>query len=157
MRVLVALGSNLGDRLASLEAGLNVLAELGQVTRSPMVMETPDESGTGPAYLNTVALLETDLELTRLLEELLRREIRLGRRRDGIRNAPRPLDLDLIVAEGREGRWVWPSPPDLLCLGPELSLELPHPRARKRDFVLEPWRALEGALPADLRLKDTFM
>lgn len=151
MRVIVALGSNLGDRLANLEAGLEALRELGSTTPSPMVMETPDESGTGPAYLNTVALLETELELPRLMEELLRREIRLGRLRDGVRNAPRPLDLDLIVAEGQSGLWHWPSPPDLKGLGTELTLVLPHPRARGRAFVMEPWKALNESLPEEIR------
>ncbi|WP_005031979.1 2-amino-4-hydroxy-6-hydroxymethyldihydropteridine diphosphokinase [Holophaga foetida] len=150
MRVIVALGSNLGDRQANLEAGLAALLELGKATPSPMLMETPDESGTGPAYMNTVALLETSLELPRLLEELLRREIRLGRRRDGVRNAPRPLDLDLIAAEGQQGSWRWPSPPDLACLGAELTLELPHPRARGRAFVMEPWIAMGQDLPESL-------
>jgi len=152
MKVLVALGSNLGDRRANLEAGLAVLGELGPVTPSPCILETPDESGTGPAYINTVALLDSSIDkLPRLLEELLRLELRLGRLRDGTRNAPRPLDLDLIVAEGQAGHWRWPSPPDLVCLGPELTLELPHPRALQRVFVLEPWRALGEALPAGLR------
>ena len=152
MKVLVALGSNLGDRRANLKAGLEVLRELGQVTPSPCVLETPDESGTGPAYINTVALLDSDLEeLPRLLEALLRLELRLGRLRDGTRNAPRPLDLDLIVAEGQAGHWRWPSPYDLACLGPELTLELPHPRAFQRVFVMEPWRALSEVLPKGLR------
>ncbi|MBP1628438.1 MAG: 2-amino-4-hydroxy-6-hydroxymethyldihydropteridine diphosphokinase [Holophagaceae bacterium] len=144
MRVLVALGSNLGDRRANLEAGLELLRELGPLTPSPLVMETPDESGTGPAYVNTVALLESKLPLPELLEELLRREIRLGRQRDGVRNAPRPLDLDLIAAEGLSGHWHWPSPQDLACLGPELTLDLPHPRAKGRAFVMEPWEAMVG-------------
>nr|WP_320132465.1 2-amino-4-hydroxy-6-hydroxymethyldihydropteridine diphosphokinase [uncultured Holophaga sp.] len=153
MFALVALGSNLGDRLANLEAGLATLRELGPLNPSPLIMETPDESGTGPAYLNTVALLETDLGPEALLEELLRRELRLGRERKGVRNAPRPLDLDLILTNGPRGLRTWTSPPDLACLGPELSLELPHPRAERRPFVTEPWLALQG-LPVGLRRQD---
>jgi 2-amino-4-hydroxy-6-hydroxymethyldihydropteridine diphosphokinase len=142
MRALVALGSNLGDRRAHLEAGLALLAELGTVTVSPLWTETPDESATGPDYLNTVALLDTDLDARTLLEALLRAELRQGRDRAGRRNAPRTLDLDLIQAEGAEGRWTWPAPPDLVALGEELVLELPHPRAKARPFVVEPARAL---------------
>ena len=152
MQVIVALGSNLGDRRANLRAGLSVLEELGRVTPSPCTLETPDESGTGPAYINTVALLDSSTDdLPRLLEDLLRLELRLGRLRDGTRNAPRPLDLDIIVAEGQAGHWCWPSPPDLACLGPELTLELPHPRAHGRVFVMEPWRALGEGLSEGLR------
>ncbi len=144
MQAVVALGSNLGDRRAHLEAGLLALRELGAVRPSPKVMETPDESGRGPAYLNTVAILETaEADPRRLLEALLRLELRLGRDRSAGRNAPRTLDLDLITTDGGKGAWTWPAPEDLRpTLGAELSLELPHPRAFTRPFVLEPWRAL---------------
>jgi 2-amino-4-hydroxy-6-hydroxymethyldihydropteridine diphosphokinase len=143
MRALVALGSNLGERRRHLEAGLRALAELGTVTPSPLWPETPDESGRGPDYLNTVALLETPgADPRALLEALLRAELRLGRDRAQGRNAPRTLDLDLIAVEGLQGVWRWPAPPDLTALGPELTLELPHPRARQRPFVTGPARAL---------------
>jgi 2-amino-4-hydroxy-6-hydroxymethyldihydropteridine diphosphokinase len=142
VRALVALGSNLGDRRANLRAGLALLAELGAVTASPLWTETPDESGKGPDYLNTVALVDTDLEPQPLLEALLRAELRQGRDRAAGRNAPRTLDLDLIQAGEARGRWTWPAPPDLRELGGELALELPHPRARQRPFVVEPARAL---------------
>jgi 2-amino-4-hydroxy-6-hydroxymethyldihydropteridine diphosphokinase len=143
VRALVALGSNLGDRRASLEAGLRALARLGTVTASPLWPETPDESGRGPDYLNTVALLETaGTDPRALLEALLRAELDLGRDRTQGRNAPRTLDLDLVAVEGVEGRWSWPAPPDLRLLGPDLTLDLPHPRARRRPFVMGPARAL---------------
>ncbi|HJW08668.1 MAG TPA: 2-amino-4-hydroxy-6-hydroxymethyldihydropteridine diphosphokinase [Holophagaceae bacterium] len=144
MKAVIALGSNLGDRRAHLAAGLEAMKELGTVLPSPKVMETPDESGRGPAYLNTVALLTTTEEdPRRLLEALLRIELRLGRDRSAGRNAPRTLDLDLITTNNEKGQWTWATPEDLVpTLGPELSLELPHPRAFSRSFVLEPWRAL---------------
>jgi 2-amino-4-hydroxy-6-hydroxymethyldihydropteridine diphosphokinase len=143
VRALVALGSNLGDRGANLAAGLDLLRELGTVTPSPLWTETPDESGRGPDYLNTVALVEVPGEdPARLLEALLRAELRQGRDRAAGRNAPRTLDLDLIRAGEHQGAWTWPSPPDLRILGPELTLVLPHPRARTRPFVVEPARAL---------------
>jgi len=143
MRGLIALGSNLGDRRAHLAQGLEALAELGGTLPSPLVMETPDESGLGPDYLNTVALLEAPFEdPRRLLEALLRVELRLGRDRSLGANAPRTLDLDLIAVEGLEGHWAWATPADLLALGPRLTLDLPHPRARARAFVMEPMKAL---------------
>lgn len=143
MKAVIALGSNLGDRRAHLEAGLAALRTLGAVMPSPLVMETPDESGRGPAYLNTVAILATEeTDPRRLLEALLRLELAEGRDRSAGRNAPRTLDLDLITTDGSPGSWAWDTPEDLGSLGPELTLELPHPRAFSRPFVLEPWRAL---------------
>ncbi len=148
MRALVALGSNLGDRESHLAAGLAALGELGSVTTSARVMETPDEGGTGPDFLNTVALLTTSLQDPRtLLEALLRAELRLGRDRSAGQGAPRTLDLDLIAVEGQAGSFHWPSPPDLAALGATLTLHLPHPRAAGRAFVLEPLRALVAVLP----------
>ena len=143
MKAVVALGSNLGDRRGHLEAGLAALRTLGAVLPSPLVMETPDESGLGPAYLNTVAILVTEeADPRRLLESLLRLELANGRDRNAGKNAPRTLDLDLITTDGPPGAWTWDSPEDLRALGPELTLELPDPRAFSRPFVLEPWRAL---------------
>lgn len=143
MKAVIALGSNLGDRRAHLDAGLAALRSLGAVLPSPLVMETPDESGRGPAYLNTVAILVTEeADPRRLLESLLRLELANGRDRSTGKNAPRTLDLDLITTDGPPGSWIWESPADLRALGPELTLELPHPRAFSRPFVLEPWRAL---------------
>ena len=143
MKAVIALGSNLGDRRAHLKAGLRALVTLGTVVPSPLVMETPDESGRGPAYLNTVAILVTEeADPRRLLESLLRLELAAGRDRTAGKNAPRTQDLDLITTDGPPGRWTWDTPENLRALGPELSLELPHPRAFSRPFVLEPWRAL---------------
>ncbi len=148
LRALVALGSNLGDRRINLARGVAAVAALGAVTASPLVLETADESGTGPAYLNTVALLEARTEGPgALLEELLRIELALGRDRTAGRNAPRTLDLDLVAVEGHAGAWRWPAPTDLSPLGPDLDLELPHPRAHQRPFVLEPLEALARLLP----------
>ena len=143
MKAVIALGSNLGDRRAHLDGGLAALRTLGAVVPSPLVMETPDESGRGPAYLNTVAILVTEEgDPRRLLEALLRLELAEGRDRHAGKNAPRTLDLDLITTDGPPGSWTWEAPADLRALGPELTLELPHPRAFARAFVLEPWRAL---------------
>jgi len=147
MRAIVALGSNLGDRWTNLAAALEALRLLGWVAPSPLVMETPDESGSGPDYLNTVVSLETELDdPCRLLEALLRIELRLGRDRMQGRNAPRTLDLDLIEAGEFSGQWRWPSPEDLKLLGEELTLELPHPRAAQRAFVRKPIAAMKQVM-----------
>jgi len=147
MIALIALGSNLGDRQGYLNAGLNALRTLGEVTPSPLVLETPDESGLGPAYLNTVAQLECrETDPRRLLEALFRIELAQGRDRSAGRNAPRTLDLDIIAIEGERGAWRWPRPDDLAVPWEELWLDLPHPRALQREFVMEPLKALGGNL-----------
>ncbi len=143
MKALIALGSNLGNRQAHLDAGLAALAQLGSVLPSPMVMETPDESGLGPAYLNSVALLECEqTNPQRLLEALFRIELAQRRDRSAGRNAPRTLDLDIITVEGQCGTWHWPRPEGLAVPWDTLELILPHPRARQREFVMAPIRAL---------------
>ena len=59
MKALIALGSNLGDRAGYLARGLENLSTLGALTASPLILETLDESGQGPSYLNTIAYLVT--------------------------------------------------------------------------------------------------
>jgi len=150
MRAIIALGSNLGDRLAHLDAGLAAMGAIGKVTPSPLVMETPDESGLGPAYLNTAALLDcASTDPQHLLEALFRIELAQGRDRSAGRNAPRTLDLDIIAVEGLRGTWRWPRPQGLAVPWDTLELILPHPRARQREFVMAPIRALglESLIP----------
>jgi len=150
MLTIIALGSNLGDRAASLEAGLAGLRELGSVVPSLLVMETPDESGLGPAYLNTAAVLDcAGTDPRHLLEALFRIELAQGRDRCAGRNAPRTLDLDIIAVEGQSGTWRWPRPEGLAVPWDTLELILPHPRARQREFVMAPIRALglESLIP----------
>ena len=143
MIAFVALGSNLGNRSNNLAMGIRHLAGLGKVTVSPVVMETEDESGTGPAYLNTVAKLDTAIpDPMALLEECLRIELECGRDRALPPNAPRPLDLDLITAAGWGGEWHWEAPADLVCVAPRITLIMPHPRAKLREFVMVPLAAL---------------
>ena len=143
MRALIALGSNLGDRESSLAAGLAGLRELGKVTHSPLVMETPDESGLGPAYLNTAAVLDcAGADPKRLLEALFRIELAQGRNRSAGRNAPRTLDLDLLLYGD-------------ISLDSD-RLTLPHPRGHLRAFVLQPLQELwpDGAWPHRGPLQD---
>jgi 2-amino-4-hydroxy-6-hydroxymethyldihydropteridine diphosphokinase len=146
MIAYIALGSNLGDRQSNIFAGIHMLSALGRVTASPLTVETEDEAGIGPSYLNTVIELDAETADPRtLLEECLRIEIAVGRNRTLPRNAPRVLDLDLIMAGGWRGHWEWDSPKDLRDfprLGPRLALDLPHPMAARRDFVLGPLKAL---------------
>jgi 2-amino-4-hydroxy-6-hydroxymethyldihydropteridine diphosphokinase len=128
---VVALGSNLGDRGATLEDAVREIARLPLVdhvrvspTRETVALRPDGPDASAPAYLNAVALVSTRLAPSVLLAMLHRIEAEHGRER-GERWGDRTLDLDLI-AYG-----------DVQSVDPNLTL--PHPRAAERDFVLEPW------------------
>ena len=125
-RAHVALGSNLGDRMANLDAAVRALDadDHTHVMAVSRVYETEPVGGPeqGP-YLNAVAVLETDRDPHSLLDLLLLTEDRLGRVRTE-RWGPRTADLDLILYDGPPV-----NDPDLV---------VPHPRARERAFVLVP-------------------
>ena len=122
----VALGANLGDRRANLEAALGLLAELPRLRllRVSAFFDTAPVGKTDqPRFLNAVARVETGLPPRRLLRALQIIEDRLGRRRDE-HWGPRTLDLDLLLYGDRVV-----NEPDLV---------VPHPRMHERAFVLEP-------------------
>jgi 2-amino-4-hydroxy-6-hydroxymethyldihydropteridine diphosphokinase len=125
-RAHVALGSNLGDRMAVLDAAVRALDadEQTHVMAVSKVYETEPVGGPpqGP-FLNAVAVLETDRSPRELLRLLQAIEGSLGRVR-GERWGPRTADLDLLLYDG--------PPVD------EPDLVVPHPRAKQRGFVLVP-------------------
>jgi len=131
--VVVALGANLGDARATLEAAVAEIAALaGMRVRavSPLVETDPVGGPEQPAYLNAVLLGETTLAAPDLLRALHVVEQGHGRTRE-VRWGARTIDLDLIqVGTPGTGAEVRSDAPDLL---------LPHPRAHQRGFVLVPW------------------
>lgn len=120
----VGMGSNLGDRLSHLEAGLAGIASVGTVLRGSSIYETAPvgEVEQGP-FLNAVIAVETDVVPREVLEALLVVEATRGRRRE-VRWGPRTLDLDLLTFD------------DVIIDEPGLSI--PHPEIRHRRFVLAP-------------------
>lgn len=137
MRTGIALGSNLGDRLDHLRTGRNFLLSLHEgpnpAAVSPVYETTPiDCPPHSPAFLNAVLEINTHLEPAELLAQMSALEIKLGRHTSPPRNAPRPLDLDLLYGGDRQ-----------LHL-PQLTL--PHPRLTSRRFVLEPLAAIRPDL-----------
>jgi 2-amino-4-hydroxy-6-hydroxymethyldihydropteridine diphosphokinase len=128
-RAVLALGSNLGDRIENLQGALRALADTPDVwlTGISPVYETdpvdsPDDAG---PYLNAVVLADTTLAANRLMDRALAIEDAFDRERSEVHNAPRTLDVDLIVVGDRRAD--------------EEHLQLPHPRAAQRAFVLRPW------------------
>jgi 2-amino-4-hydroxy-6-hydroxymethyldihydropteridine diphosphokinase len=121
----VALGANLGDAREAVQVALQALAALPQtrvVAASPLYRSAPVDAG-GPDYVNAVAALQTRLRAHDLLAALHAIEHAAGRRRPH-RNAPRTLDLDLLLHG------------DARITSAHLTL--PHPRMRERAFVLKP-------------------
>ena len=141
-RAVIALGANLGDRLATLRDAVRALADLGVVTAVSDVYETDPVGGPEqPAYLNAVVVLETELAPHDLLTGLQRIEAEHGRTRD-VRWGARTLDLDILEMDGR------------LLADPDL--ELPHPRAHERGFVLIPWHDVDpqAVIPGQGSVRD---
>ena len=134
---MLALGSNLGDREYHLRRALHELTAIVRVVRVSSIHETaPVDAPPGsPSFLNMVLLGFTALAPSALLSELLAIEKRLGRTRSGVRNAPRIIDIDLILHGSTRMR--------------TSTLTLPHPRACEREFVMAPLREIwSGIIPA---------
>ena len=132
-QVFIAFGANLGRPLATFRSALDLLVDqqvLHDVACSPIFTTHPVGGPVGqPDYANAVIVARTDCGPRELMVRLLEVERVFGRDRDReIRWGPRHLDLDLIAFE------------DLQCSVP--GLELPHPRAQERPFVLGPAQTL---------------
>ena len=126
-RAVLALGSNLGDRLATLQGGVDVLLGppgLALVALSPVYETVPVGGPPQPEYLNAVVIADTTLPAADLLRRCQAAEAAFGRVREEVWG-PRTLDVDVIVYG------------DVVSDDPELTL--PHPRAQERAFVLAPW------------------
>ena len=120
----IGLGANLGGRAATLREAVGRLKDLGEIVAVSSLYETaPVGYLDQPPFLNAAVALETALTAPDLMSALLAIEHDLGRVRT-FRNAPRTVDLDLLLVD------------DLVLDTPELTL--PHPRLHERAFVLVP-------------------
>jgi 2-amino-4-hydroxy-6-hydroxymethyldihydropteridine diphosphokinase len=144
VRVVLALGSNLGDRLATLQESVTAIAGLPgtEVLAVSPVYETAPVGGPAqPDYLNAVLMAYTSLPSRELLNATQSIETDFKRTR-AVRFGPRTLDID-IISYGDE-------------VSSDPVLTLPHPRAHERAFVLAPWHDVDpGAeLPGRGRVED---
>jgi 2-amino-4-hydroxy-6-hydroxymethyldihydropteridine diphosphokinase len=142
--VVLALGSNVGDRLANLQRGVDVVCAgpgLDDVATSPVYETAPVGGPAQPDYLNAVLAAVTSLSPRAVLDRARAAETALHRVR-GQRWGPRTLDVDVIVY-GNE-----------VSGDPELTL--PHPRAYERAFVLAPWHDVDpdAEIPGRGRVAD---
>ena len=122
--IYISLGTNLGDRLANLQAALAALPPIVLMQAASPIYETePWGYSDQPAFLNQVISAETQLEPLDLLPHLKRLETELGRT-PTFRYGPRLIDMDILFYD------------DILLATP--GLEIPHPRLHERAFVLVP-------------------
>lgn len=126
MNAFIGLGSNLGDSAAELHEGFERLASAGcRVLRRSSVYRTePVDAEPSLWFANAVVRVDFDGSPHQLLSRCQAIEAERGRARDRVRNAPRSLDLDLLLVE------------DVVLTSEELTL--PHPRLHLRRFVLVP-------------------
>ena len=130
MRVVIALGANLGNPRVQLEEAIEALRDVMKIETTSSFYETKPfkVNEEQPNYINAVLVGETNLEAEQLMKALLAIEERIGRKRSTI-NAARLIDLDIIDYQG-------------IVINSE-NLTLPHPRAYERDFVLRPWLEID--------------
>lgn len=122
----VALGANLGNPILTVKSAIGNLAALAETERvatSSLYRTSPVGLKNQPDFINAVVALETQLSPAALLEQLFVIELQFGRQRS-VRNAPRTLDLDLLLHGD--------------CVLATSQLTLPHPRMHERAFVLAP-------------------
>lgn len=131
-RAYIGVGANLGDAISTVRLAVQRLRDLGQVRSSSLYRSAPVDA-TGPEFINAVAELDTALTPIDLLAALQQIELAFGRERP-YRNAPRTLDLDLLL----HGPTQLATP----------TLTLPHPRLHQRAFVLLPLLELAPTLQA---------
>jgi 2-amino-4-hydroxy-6-hydroxymethyldihydropteridine diphosphokinase len=129
--VVLALGSNLGDRRDILQGCVDAIAAIPEVqvmAVSPVYETVPVGGPPQPDYLNAVLLARTTLPSRVLLGRLHEIEAAFDRERS-VRWGPRTLDIDIITVNGE--------------VSADPYLTLPHPRAHERAFVLAPWHDLD--------------
>lgn len=134
--VVLAFGSNLGDRVATIRAALSALSAHPGIrveAVSPLyetaALTLEGISDRAPAYLNAVARIHTVLDPLALLAVVNRVEDDLGRVREK-RWGDRTIDIDIIDYDG--------------IVSDDPRVTLPHPRAHERGFVLVPWRDVDA-------------
>jgi 2-amino-4-hydroxy-6-hydroxymethyldihydropteridine diphosphokinase len=132
-RAVLSIGSNLGDRVYHLQGAVDALGDTPEVWLtgvSPVYETEPVDAPEGSEdFLNIVVTIDTTLSAPTLLDRAQAIESAYGRERGEV-NAPRTLDVDLIVVGDRRAD--------------DDRLVLPHPRAAERAFVLAPWFDLES-------------
>ncbi len=141
MRLILGLGGNVGDVPSAFLGAVEGLGEVHPVRALSALYRSAPVGPPQPRFWNMAVLLEVRTPLMELLDLCRELEAAAGRDREGeVRWGPRPLDLDLLLAE------------NVVCRGPRL--EVPHPRLLERAFALVPasevapdWRVPGSPVP----------
>lgn len=131
-QVVIALGSSIEPKAEFIDRALTLIAErIGRVLKKSSLLKNP---AVGPnasnEFINAASLIETDLTPEQVLQELLKIETELGRERE-LHWGDRTIDLDIIQWQNSSGSFEKRDHEDL---------QIPHPRAAQRDFVLVPMK-----------------
>jgi len=121
--VYLALGANLGNRAANMRMALDTMTRFARILEVSSLYETDPEPPGQPPYYNAAAKIEAGFEPPALIRFLQGIEAEVGRRPTPEQNAPRPLDIDILLYDDRVI---------------EDGLIVPHPRLADRAFVLTP-------------------
>ena len=128
-KIFLALGSNVGDKLANLEQAVKILqAKVADIIQAPIYATRPVGYTKQDDFLNTAVMGETELSPHELLKFIKQVEVKTGRV-ERFRWGPREIDIDIIFYG------------DKVLSGENLTI--PHPRFTERDFVLAPLSDLE--------------
>ena len=132
MKVVIALGANLGDPRKQISLAIDEIRDFVKVEKVSKLYETSPFKvhDNQPNYINAVLIGDTESQPKDLMKRLLAVEAKLGRQR-AFPKAARTIDLDIVDYEG-------------FYLESE-ELTLPHPRAFERTFVLEPWLEIDSS------------
>lgn len=128
----IALGSNLGDKKRTIGLAANAIRKLPSTELSAisnLYRTVPESKIAQPSFINAVAKIKTRLTAPALLKKLRSIEAIMGRTRNGYKNSPRIIDLDILLYGDM----------------PHFSrkLKIPHPKMHRREFVLTPLSELE--------------
>lgn len=127
-QVILAVGSNQGNPKENLDRAIQALAQVGTVGEvAPYIVSKPEGYSRQADFVNTVLILQTQLEPMPLLRALKQLEKDLGRV-PTFPNGPRVIDLDILFYEDKV----------IFEDTPEYTLFIPHPRIPEREFVLKP-------------------
>lgn len=127
-KVLLALGSNLGNRIQNINTSLKLLKSVGNVIDTGLLYETkPAYNENQGGFLNSAVMIETSLEPDSLLQKCKEIERTLGRTYNpNVPKGPRVIDIDIVFYDNVNYQTE--------------NLTIPHPAVQERDFVLAPLR-----------------
>lgn len=148
-KIFLSIGSNVGQRKTNLSKAVLLIESISRtsITAESSIYETEPMYNTKQAYfLNKVIEIQTKLNPRELLENVKSIECGMGRSIKGSHNAPRIIDIDILVFKDRRID--------------SKDLILPHPRISERRFVLEPWMEIDPGyimIDSELSVKELYM